>query len=397
MSATEYRFLEPLDVLVLRGNKLFGDPGSFGESLVPPWPSVAAGAIRSRMLVDAGIDVARFARGEQAHPELGTPARPGTFRLTAFHLARRHADGRVEMLVAPPADLAITREGDKGAPRAQALAPVDLSGHHGLMSSFPLPLHPLLARDVRDKPAVGHWLLERGWARYLAGEVPKPEDLVESSALWRIDGRVGVGLDPTRRAASEGRLFTVQAVAMARRDGRPGDGFDVGFLVGVSGAHPPTGGTVRLGGDGRAAAIRCVTFRTPEPDYGAIARERRCRVVLTSPGVFPLGWLPMGATRGEGRCIRFELHGVRGRIVCAAVPRAEVISGWDLARGSPKTAQRAAPTGSVYWLELDEGVGEPELRSLVARGLWGRDWEDAARQAEGFNRCTLAAWSARGG
>ena len=43
---TEHRFLEPLDVLFLRANKLFGDPGSYGESLVPPWPSAAAGALR---------------------------------------------------------------------------------------------------------------------------------------------------------------------------------------------------------------------------------------------------------------------------------------------------------------------------------------------------------------
>ncbi len=35
-------FIEPLDVLLLRGNKLFGDPGSHGEALIPPWPSVAA-------------------------------------------------------------------------------------------------------------------------------------------------------------------------------------------------------------------------------------------------------------------------------------------------------------------------------------------------------------------
>ncbi len=53
-------FFEPLDVLFLRGNKLFGDPGSFGESLVPPWPSVAAGALRTRMLVDASVDLAAF-------------------------------------------------------------------------------------------------------------------------------------------------------------------------------------------------------------------------------------------------------------------------------------------------------------------------------------------------
>ncbi len=36
--STQTTFIEPLDVLFLRGNKLFGDPGSHGESLIPPWP-----------------------------------------------------------------------------------------------------------------------------------------------------------------------------------------------------------------------------------------------------------------------------------------------------------------------------------------------------------------------
>ena len=60
---TQYRFLEPLDVLFLRGNKLFGDPGSYGESLIPPWPSVAAGALRSRILADDGVNLTDFAAG----------------------------------------------------------------------------------------------------------------------------------------------------------------------------------------------------------------------------------------------------------------------------------------------------------------------------------------------
>ena len=46
----------------LRGNKLFGEAGSYGESLVPPWPSVAAGAIRSALLVCKGMDPERFAK-----------------------------------------------------------------------------------------------------------------------------------------------------------------------------------------------------------------------------------------------------------------------------------------------------------------------------------------------
>ena len=102
-------FIEPLDVLVLRANKLFGDPGSYGESLVPPWPSVAAGAIRSAVLAREG-DAFAFARGEWSHPALGTPSEPGPFTVTAFHLARR--GDRVEPLFEPPADIVIERDDD---------------------------------------------------------------------------------------------------------------------------------------------------------------------------------------------------------------------------------------------------------------------------------------------
>ncbi|PKM06549.1 MAG: type III-B CRISPR module-associated protein Cmr3, partial [Gammaproteobacteria bacterium HGW-Gammaproteobacteria-7] len=136
-------FLQPLDVLFLRGNKLFGDPGSYGEALIPPWPSVAAGALRSRILVDDGVDLAAFARGEINHPTLGTPAKPGSFAVTAFHLARRLADGRVELLIQPPADLLLS-EADDGALGVRALNPKALSDS-GLCSSFPLSQLPVLA------------------------------------------------------------------------------------------------------------------------------------------------------------------------------------------------------------------------------------------------------------
>jgi len=89
--------------------------------------------------------------------------------------------------------------------------------------------------------------------------------------------------------------------------------------------------------------------------------------------------------------MRLDLHGVKGRLVCAALPRAEVVSGWDLAQWQPKPAQRAAPTGSVYWLDQLEATPEA-LRKLAAQGLWGDPCEDAARRAEGFNRVWLATW-----
>ncbi|MDT8282801.1 MAG: type III-B CRISPR module-associated protein Cmr3 [Gammaproteobacteria bacterium] len=381
MNTVYYRFIEPLDVLFLRGNKLFGDPGSFGESLIPPWPSVAAGAIRTRMLADDNVDLAAFARDEIRHPVLGTPSEPGTFTMNGFYLARRTANG-IELLVAPPADLVISKK-ETDELVIHPLTSTHLNPLAGVMNSAPLPGLPVLAEQERSKPASGYWLKQSGWEKYLAGQTPSADDFIHASELWQIDPRVGVGLDADMRRAADGKLFTVQAVAM-----RP----NVGFIAGVSGAEPPGEGMLRLGGDGRAAAIRPAdNFDMPHPDYEAIAQARCCRIVLTSPGIFPEGWKLSGT--GDDNSV--AIGGINARLVCAAVSRAEIVSGWDLAanngRGEPKPAQRVAPTGSVYW--LDEVDATPDaLRKLVETGLWCDPGDNPSRRAEGFNRAWLATW-----
>jgi len=370
-----YRFIEPLDVLFLRGNKLFGDPGSHGESLVPPWPSVAAGALRSLMLAADGVDIAAFARGNQAHPTLGTPTAPGSFAVTGFDLARRGAKGHVETLHALPADLALGQDDRQRLQltRLQPHKPAD-----GLVSSSPLAQWPVLAASSRTKPVGGHWLTQAGWANYLAGKTPDVAQLVASAKLWLLDARVGVGLDAATGRADDGKLFTTQAVAFQS---------DVGFLAAVRGAEPPKSGMLRFGGDGRGAALQSAAHEPTQPDWAAIARAKRCRIVLTTPGLFTQGWRPPGVDAA----LRLDLHGVTGQLVCAAVPRAEVVSGWDLARAQPKAAERVAPSGSVYW--IDDLIATPEqLRKLAEHGLWDDETHNASRLAEGFNRFTFAAY-----
>jgi len=88
---------------------------------------------------------------------------------------------------------------------------------------------------------------------------------------------------------------------------------------------------------------------------------------------------------------RFSLHGVNGRLACAAVPRSETVSGWDMARQAPKAARRVAPAGSVYWLDELDATAEA-LRNLAAAGLWSQPCEDVQRRAEGFNRIAIAAY-----
>ncbi|MER2527621.1 MAG: type III-B CRISPR module-associated Cmr3 family protein [Candidatus Competibacter denitrificans] len=391
---TEYRFIEPLDVLYLRGNKLFGDAGSYGEALMPPWPSLVAGALRSRILADHSIDLAAFARSRDRLPSLsdalhaclGTPQKPGAFRVSLFTLAYREQD-RVTPCFPLPADVIVTA---KVLDDASYLQPTAL--HPALSSSYTLPQSPLLRTAEPAKPQTGLWLNSTGLKAYLNGEKLNKSHLLEVDELWRFDHRLGIALDGAQRTVARGMLYTTQTVALNRRDGN-GQGRDVGFLVGVDGASAllPENGLLRFGGDGRGATLRAVPSKEllPPVDWGRIEQERQFRVVLATPGLFDGGWrLPGLDTDNRWR----GPNGCTARLVAAAVNRADTISGWDLAQWRPKIAQRVAPVGSVYWFE--DFQGKPDaLGKLAAEGFWAvSEYPDRSRRAEGFNNVFIAAW-----
>ncbi len=378
-AANDSAFIAPLDVWSFRGNRIFGEAGSWGQAQMPPPPSVLSGALRSAQLVRDGIDLTAFARNEAEHPTIGSRDVPGAFTLTAATVARRGAEGRIEPIFPLPADLVPI-----GA-RVHRLRPVSLDNR--LKTSSALPQAPVLA-GAQGKPGGQRWLTAAGLRRWLADQEVQAADLLTDGQLWRIDERVGVALEPNLRRADDGKLFSLQALACQA---------GVGLAVRVAGCEL-TPGLLRLGGDGHGAQLVPTAIDWPAPNYEAIAQNRRCRLLLTSPGLFPQGWLPTGAqpeNRRDDGAIRFDLHGVSGRIVCAALPRAQVVSGWDLARWQPKPAQRAAPAGSIWWLELDEGVAPGALRKIAECGLWSEPCEDAVRRAEGFNRCLLGLWTTK--
>ncbi len=367
--------IEPLDVLFLRGNKLFGDPGSYGEALVPPWPSAAAGAIRSAILARDGIDLGAFGRGDTTHGTLGSRDAPGEFRVTAFRLARKTDEGW-QALYAQPADLIIGKN-DDGGTTIDRLQPQELAA--GIQSSLPTDHLPVLTQSARSKPDSGWWLSEAAYRDYLNGKTPSVADLVHAGKLWLMDERVGVGIEAVRGRAEDGKLFTVQAVAFRK---------NVGFVAATEGDDFSHETLLRLGGDGRAAYCQPLEdYTPPQANLETICQAGRARIVLTTPGIFPKGWrLPGMADDG-----RFELQGIKGRVVAAAVGRAEVISGWDLARWQPKSARRAAPTGSVYWIEELQATPE-HLGKLANHGLWPETDYDTHRRAEGFNRFDFAVY-----
>lgn len=387
----EARFLEPLDVLFHRGNRLFGDAGSFGEAQMPPWPSAAAGAIRSRVLADAGVDLSAFARGEAIDDPLlrdvlGTPQSPGAFRIGWFSVAHR-INGTIEPVIALPADVVASEgEDDMRYLHLQTLP-------KGLRASGATTQLAVLRQEEGAKPEGGLWLTGKGLMAYLRGKsLSKGKHTVRASDLWKTDARIGIALDPERRSAVEGALFTAEAIAPEK---------NVGFVARVEGAEGviPKEGLLRLGGDGRGARIEACNVAWPEPDWERIAQERRFRLVLATPGLFEQGWMPSGI-QGDGITWNGP-DGISARLVCAAVPRPQVVSGWDLAgwktgRPGPKPALRAAPAGSVYWFDAQASDGAAlvaAVRKLAEQGLGCLSgYPDRSRIAEGFNNVMIANW-----
>jgi CRISPR-associated protein Cmr3 len=378
--------VDPVDVLMLRGNRSFGDGGEHGEVSMPPWPSVFAGAFRAALLgQDANLLAAysrhagdsnrpvrersaaiREAIGERLFDVLGTPDAPGSFRLAWLSLARH--GGPVMPL---PADLLAFRSGEEL--RTVPLTPAEIPGASG-----PLPLRAVPRLEAQQKPAGGAWLDAAGVQAHLAGMAPAT--VMPTSRLFAAETRLGIGIDPTARTAADGALYTTEAVSFAA-----GSGFLVG-IEGMEGAALPDEGVLRLGGDGRAARYRRVDAALPAPAPVA----GRFRLVMATPAVFAGGWIPDGVAADADGHYRLKGDGFSARLVCAAVPRNAVVSGWDIARWIPKTAQRVVPAGSVYWFDGFEG-DHRKLATWVAGGVWG-DNADRQRRAEGFNLALLGEW-----
>lgn len=369
------RFIEPLDTLNFRGNKSFGDGGEHGESQMPPRPSIFAGALRSNWLAQEAVDVRRFGRGDNsqlpgpARSQLGTPANPGSFRLQGLWLGRGGSGiGSIELLSPVPADVVVQQHA------CHYLRPRRLPG--ALQSSADTPLHAVLKAGA-EKPETGLWLTQAGVQGYLRGESLARGCLLDSSDLWALDERLGIALDAASRSAESGRLYTTEAIAMAA---------GVGFIVTIAGAEDlPQTATLRLGGDGRGADMRPIGIDWPQPDWAQIEQSKRLRLILTTPGLFDRGWQLPGAENLE-----VPLADGHATLACAAVPRHEVISGWDLANWRPKNAERLTPSGSVYWLENYSG-SIASLQQLTEAGI-GVDTLSSSRRAEGFNNIMIANW-----
>ncbi len=382
---SRYYLVTPTDSLFMRGNLAFGDSGEHGATRMPPLPSVFAGAFRSAILAGNSEELAHFATHKKAKSAafqqcLGTPEQPGTFRLTWLSLGMMTAKGVTPLLPLPADLLAASSDSDAET----ALLPLQPKPVNALVQSGgELPLRAVLRAAKATKPVGGRLLSVEGYQRHLRGKLPEAADIARASALFSADPRLGIGLDAATGTVSKGLIYTTEGQAFKA---------GAGFVVGIEGADAllPDSGLLRLGGDGRSASWQRISFTPPTADLAVIVQSRRFRLILNTPALFTQGWLPDGVTR-HGDDWLLQGDGFSARLVCAAIGRKEVVSGWDLANWQPKPAEAMVPAGSVYWFSDFTGEAQ-KLMSWVAAGTADHNTSNTPRRAEGFNNACIGQW-----
>ena len=339
--------IKPVDVWLFRD----GRPFSAGEdhdaaTIFPPTPFTLQGAIRTKVLVDKGVDFTQF---NSPDPDVGYGDNFGKLRLIGPMLVRKRQDGKWERLIPMPAD--VVRIGREFA----LLKPHQLPFKTNLPKGFQL----LWAKGERIGEA-GGWLPESEWARYLRGEAPK--QIVSNEALFALEPRFGIAIDRSKRTTQTQMLYRAtfvrlkDDVALWAKVEWEGETPVEPQGLGSAGASPfhnvdevlKPQGSLRFGGEGRSAVYEAVE---PLPSLASYMPklDKRFKVVLISPAWFSGGWQPKDGDWSK-------IFGAPVRLIAAAIPRPQKFGGFDVARGEPKPIRNFIPAGSVYFFEADKPI-----------------------------------------
>jgi len=376
--------LEPDDVLFFRDGK----PSTRGSdhylrSLFPPYPSTLYGAVRTRRLLDGGVDLTGIDQASWSRQlnglatELGAWGGFGSLRLRGPWLLRGD-----EPLLPVPADLGVTlaKKTEGETPRVETVVRHQtIAGELPGGGTHPKGLHLLLphgpdrdlwrppAPGVEPRPAAGWFLTPEGLAVWRSGGLPAPDQFVHSSVLWEDETRTGLGLRPDRRASEDGQLYTFGFIRLRT---------DVSLGFEVSGSALIPDGRLRLGGEGRSVILEpgpkfssCSNVRIPHlPGGRECGWERRLggegllALTFATPALSATGAWPPGFSEEQ---LEGRLGDVAVRLVGAAVPGFVLVGGWDLAKKQAKPLRRAIPAGSVFLFEPLDGLGVAEAATAL--------------------------------
>jgi CRISPR-associated protein Cmr3 len=383
--------VEPLDPLIARD----GRPSSVGGHFFTvsfPYPSMLAGAVRTRM----GCENGAFTLPKDSLNELKEKVRVHGPLLAEL---KPEGDEILQWFAPAPRDLTILQTDDKTT-TIKRLLPRPLDPGEAMDS---LPEESLLpvgssggdtyGKPPKDLPAFWSWTAFEAWLTDPADRLDVNLKTLGVEAL-PIETRAHLAIQPGERVGIDGMFFQTSGLRFLQKGESLLEPRRFALSLSCQGAKiagrelkmerqiAPLGGERRLA---RWSPASKEWPRLPEAVREKIVSTRRARLILLTPALFEKGALP-GWNGGA-----WPLGGpVRASVRAASVPRPAVVSGWDLAKGRPKETKRLALAGSVYFVELD---GTPEEIQRWCDECWlACVSDDAQDRQDGFGLAALGTW-----
>lgn len=365
-SGTKPYLITPLAPLVMGNGRPFGQGGVNGGQ--EPTPSVVAGALRAHWVDDASNSkdletLIKEAQQQTAH---------GPF------LLREDSQTTLQLYVPQPADSVYLRNAAQGGEAIHRLQPQALAGVDGNWPMFDKnkPLLPVqLQGDNKSKPVPGprYWPLSAlmQWRTNQTVEMIQ----LENAPGPQAETRTHVALDSSKRIAKDGQLFQTTGLNYghirlrdAPRDSNAVFSTQRWHLAARFGANLSEG-LMTLGGERRpswlssnASVDHALAVPQIWPSTGAKDTHWLCLTLLT-PALFDLGWMDK-AWQGQDADPFGKVGDISVRLIAAALPRWQGISGWNLNGNHPKASRRMVPEGAVYWFELKGDIDADTLQKL---------------------------------
>ncbi len=193
-----------------------------------------------------------------------------------------------------------------------------------------------------------------------------PESLEEIEGL-PLETRVHVAIDPKTLSAEEGQLFSVGYRSFESKSESGHHTWSIRTRIKTDNTQISSIG--HLGGERRAVTLEDKEhkdwFHCPPELKEAILKSTHLKLVLATPAIFSQGWKPAWLEHEDTANMPKGLHGLKLRLISAAVGRREPVSGWNIRENSAKAVRYMVPAGSVYFFELLEGNSEKILENWL--------------------------------